>query len=84
MQANTDKFQVICIGKITYEAIKHFEINATVIQCESNVTLLGVNIGLNNILFTIIYIYRAQYYLIQDLIKKALSLYYHLLMRCKY
>ena len=44
MQANTDKFQAICIGKKTYEAIKHSDINDTVIQCESNVTLLCVNI----------------------------------------
>ena len=44
MQANTDKFQAICIGKKTYEAIKHSQINDTVIQCESNVTLLCVNI----------------------------------------
>ena len=44
MQANADKFQGICIGKKTYEAVKHFQINDTVVQCESNATFLGVNI----------------------------------------
>ena len=44
MQANPDKLQAIYIGKKTDEAIKHFQINDTVIQCESNVTLSGVNV----------------------------------------
>ena len=44
MQANPDKFQAICIGKKTYEAIKHFQMNDTAIQCQSNVSLSDVHI----------------------------------------
>ena len=44
MKANPDKFQAICIGQKTHDAISCFHLNDTVIHCEDNVTLLGVNI----------------------------------------
>ena len=44
MKANPDKFQAICIGQKTHEAISSFQLNDTVINSEDNVTLLGVNI----------------------------------------
>ena len=44
MKANPDKFQAICLGKKTNSLIKEFEIVDTRIECEDNVTLLGVNI----------------------------------------
>ena len=44
MKANPDKFQAICIGQKTHDAISSFQLNDTVIHCEDNVTLLGVNI----------------------------------------
>ena len=44
MKANPDKFQVICIGQKTHDGISSFQLNDTVIHCEDNVTLLGVNI----------------------------------------
>ena len=47
MKANPDKFQAICIGKKTHDAIHQFQIDSTVIKCEDNVTLLGVNIDFN-------------------------------------
>ena len=47
MKANPDKFQAICIGKKTHDALHQFQIDSTVIKCEDNVTLLGVNIDFN-------------------------------------
>ena len=44
MKANPDKFQAICLGKKANENITSFNISNTDIQCEDNVTLLGVNI----------------------------------------
>ena len=44
MKANPDKFQAICHGKKANENITSFHISNTDIQCEDNVTLLGVNI----------------------------------------
>ena len=44
MKANPDKFQVICIGKKTYDNIETFRIGETDIKCENNVSLLGINI----------------------------------------
>ena len=44
MKANPDKFQAICMGQKTHDAISSFQLNDTVITCEDNVTLLGVNI----------------------------------------
>ena len=44
MKANPDKFQAICIGQKTHDAISSFQLNDTVIHCEDNVTPLGVNI----------------------------------------
>ena len=45
METNKDKFQVICIGKKTYESIKLFQKSDTIIDCcESNITLLGVKL----------------------------------------
>ena len=44
MKANPDKFQAICIGKKTHDAIEQFQIGSTLIKCEDNVTLLAVNI----------------------------------------
>ena len=44
MKANPDKFQAICLGKKANEKITSFHISNTDIQCEDNVTLLGVNI----------------------------------------
>ena len=44
MKANPDKFQAICIGQKSYDAISSFQLNGTIIKCDDNVTLLGVNI----------------------------------------
>ena len=44
MKANPDKFQAICIDQKTHDAISSFQLNDTVIHCEDNVTLSGVNI----------------------------------------
>ena len=44
MKVNPDKFQAICIGQKSHDAISSFQLNYTVINCEDNVTLLGVNI----------------------------------------
>ena len=44
MKANLDKFQAICIGLKSHDAISSFKINDTIIKCDDNVTLLGVNI----------------------------------------
>ena len=44
MKANPDKFQAICIGQKTHDAISSFQLNDTVINCDDNVTILGVNI----------------------------------------
>ena len=43
-EANPDKFQALCVGKRTREAIKSFQLGTTVIECEIKVTLLGVSI----------------------------------------
>ena len=44
MTANPDKFQAIYIGNKTHAVNKSFKTDTTVINCEDNVTLLGVNI----------------------------------------
>lgn len=44
MKANPDKFQAICIGRITHDHIDSFQIGQTNIKCEDSVTLLGINI----------------------------------------
>ena len=44
MKANPDKFQAICLGKKAGDSIKSFNIASTEINCEDNVTLLGVSI----------------------------------------
>lgn len=44
MKANPEKFQAICVGKKSHDIIKSFTIGDTVITCDYNVTLLGVNI----------------------------------------
>ena len=44
MKANPYNFQAICIGQKTYDAISSFQLNDTVINCDNNGTLLGVNI----------------------------------------
>ena len=44
MKANPDKFQAICIGQKTHDAISSFHLNDTVINCDDNVTLLGIKI----------------------------------------
>lgn len=44
MKANPDKFQAICIGKKTHESISHFKLQDFEIECEDDVTLLGVDI----------------------------------------
>ena len=44
MKAIPDKFQAICIGKKTYDNIETLRIGETDIKCESNVSLLGINI----------------------------------------
>ena len=44
MKAHPDKFQAICIGQKTHDAISSFQLNDTIIKCDDNVTLLGVNI----------------------------------------
>ena len=43
MKANPEEFQAICIGQKSPDAIPSFHLNDTVINCEDNVTLLGVN-----------------------------------------
>ena len=47
MKASPDKFQTICIGKKTHDAIEQFQIGSTLINCEDTVTLLGVNTDFN-------------------------------------
>ena len=47
MKANPDKFQAICIGKKTHDAIEQFQIGSTLIKCEDNVTLIGVKVDFN-------------------------------------
>ena len=44
MKANPDKFQAICLGQKANSNIKSFKIASAEINCEENVTLLGVNI----------------------------------------
>ena len=44
MKANADKFQAICIGQKSHDAISSFKLNATFIKCDDNVSLLGVDI----------------------------------------
>ena len=45
MKTNPDKFQAICIGQKTHDAVSSFQLNDTIIKCDDNVTLLGVNIN---------------------------------------
>ena len=44
MTANLDKFQAIYIGNKTHNGMTSFKPDTTVINCEDNVTLLGVSI----------------------------------------
>ena len=45
MKANSDElFLAICVYKRTFDAIKSFQLGATMITCEDKVTLLGVSI----------------------------------------
>ena len=44
MKANSDKFQAICTGKKTLDNIETFRFGDTEIECENNVSLLGINI----------------------------------------
>ena len=44
MKANPDKFQDIYIGQKSHDSISSFKLNDTIIKCDDNVTLLGVNI----------------------------------------
>ena len=44
MKANPVKFQAICIGQKTHDAISSFQLNDMVINCDDNVILLGINI----------------------------------------
>ena len=43
VKASPDKFQAICIGQKTHDAISSFHVNGTIINCDDNVTLLGIN-----------------------------------------
>ena len=47
MKANPDKFQAICVGKRTFDAIKSFQLGDTKITCEEKVSLLGVTIDVH-------------------------------------
>ena len=47
MKANPDKFQAICVGKRTFDAIKSFQLGDTKITCEEKVFLLGVTIDVH-------------------------------------
>ena len=47
MKANPDKFQAICVGKRTFDAIKSFQFGDTNIACEENVSLLCVTIDVH-------------------------------------
>ena len=47
MKANPDKFQAICVGKRTFDAIKSFQLGDTNITCEVTVSLLGVTIDVH-------------------------------------
>ena len=44
MKANPDKFQAICVGKRTFDAVKSFQLGDTKILCEKKVSLFGVTI----------------------------------------
>ena len=44
MKANPDKFQAICVGKRTFDAIKSFQLGDTKILCENKVSHLVVTI----------------------------------------
>ena len=44
IKANPDKFQAICVGKRTFDAIKSFQLGDTMITYEDKVTLFGVSI----------------------------------------
>ena len=44
MKANPDKFQAICVGKRTFDAITSFQLGNTKITCEDKVSLLGVTL----------------------------------------
>ena len=44
MKANPDKFQAICVGQRTFDAINSFQLGDTKILCEENVFLLGVTL----------------------------------------
>ena len=41
MKANTDKFQAICVGRRTFDAITSLQLGNTKITCEDKVSLLG-------------------------------------------
>ena len=42
MKANPNNFQAICVGKKTNDNIKSLRIGDTDINCENNVSLLGI------------------------------------------
>ena len=44
MKANPDKFQATCIGKKSHDNIDSFQVGQTNIECDDNVTLLGINL----------------------------------------
>ena len=44
MKANPDKFQAICVGKRTFDAITSFQLGNTKIKCKDEVSLLGVTL----------------------------------------
>ena len=45
MKANPTKFQAICIRKKAHYDITLFNIDSVEIECEDNVTFLGININ---------------------------------------
>ena len=47
MKAYPDKFQAMCVGKRTFDAIKSFQLGDTKITCEEKVSLLGVTIDVH-------------------------------------
>ena len=44
MKANPDKFQALCVGKRTFDAITSFQLGNAKITCEDKVSLLGVTL----------------------------------------
>ena len=48
MKANPEKFQAIAIGKKSRKLNLKFDIDCTEIECDDEVKLIGVNVGLDN------------------------------------